>query len=270
MKIDKNKVLDKFKYYTDAYDSSNIKVKLKIDHTYRVAGLCRKIAQSENMSNEEQELAWLLGMLHDIGRFEQLRRYNTFIDADSVDHAELGADILFKSHGMDEKMDTGSHMPKLEIRAYVEDSSEDYLIETAIRQHSVYRINSDLDRRTQMFCNILRDADKIDIFRVCAETPMEDIYNTTREELNRADVSDKVMESFLEHHATLRSIRRTVVDQLVGHISLVYELVFAGSRAIAYEQGYLEKLMSFESENENTRACFDIIRKEIKSYVNIS
>lgn len=266
MKIDKNKVLDKFKHYTDAYDSGNIKVKLKIDHTYRVAGLCRKIAQSENMSNEEQELAWLLGMLHDIGRFEQLQKYNTFIDADSVDHAELGADILFNSHGMAEGTDT----LRLEIRDYVEDDSEDYLIETAIRQHNVYRINSDLDERTQRFCNILRDADKIDIFRVCAETPMEDIYNTTREELNRADVSDKVMESFLEHHATLRSIRRTVVDQLVGHISLVYELVFAGSRAIAYEQGYLEKLMNFQSENENTRACFDIIRKEIKSYVNIS
>ncbi|MCM1272458.1 MAG: HD domain-containing protein [Clostridium sp.] len=266
MKIDKNKVLDKFKNYTDAYDSSNIKVKLKIDHTYRVAGLCRKIAQSENMSNEEQELAWLLGMLHDIGRFEQLRRYNTFMDADSVDHAVLGADILF-GNCIDKDAADGA---RLEIRDYVEDNSEDDLIETAIRQHNVYRISSDLDRRTQTFCNILRDADKIDIFRVCAETPMEDIYNTTHEELNKADVSDKVMESFLEHHATLRSIRRTVVDQLVGHISLVYELVFTGSRAIAYEQGYLQKLMSFESENEKTRACFDIIRKEIKSYVNIS
>ncbi|MDE6025968.1 MAG: HD domain-containing protein [Lachnospiraceae bacterium] len=266
MKIDKNRVLAKFKCYTDGYDTTNIKVRLKIDHTYRVAGLCRQIAQSENMSAEEQDLAWLLGMLHDIGRFEQLRRYNTFMDAESVDHAALGADILFQDCMTSEK----SNNSRQEIRDYVEDDSEDYLIETAIRQHNVYRINDNLDQRTQMFCNILRDADKIDIFRVCAETPMEDIYNTTREELYSSDVSDKVMESFFEHHATLRSIRRTVVDQLVGHISLVYELVFAASRAIAYEQGYLQTLMNFESESENTRACFELIRKEVKSYVNIS
>ena len=35
-------------------------------------------------------------MLHDIGRFEQIRRFGTFNDAQSVDHAEFGADLLFK------------------------------------------------------------------------------------------------------------------------------------------------------------------------------
>ena len=35
-------------------------------------------------------------MLHDIGRFEQIRRFGTFNDVQSVDHAEFGADLLFK------------------------------------------------------------------------------------------------------------------------------------------------------------------------------
>ena len=35
-------------------------------------------------------------MLHDIGRFEQIKRYGTFNDSKSVDHGEFGADLLFK------------------------------------------------------------------------------------------------------------------------------------------------------------------------------
>ena len=44
-----------------------------------------------------------------------------------------------------------------------------------------------------MFCNILRDADKVDIFRVNVDTPAEDIYNVTTEELKNSQVSPEVM-----------------------------------------------------------------------------
>ena len=46
------------------------------------------------LTGEDKDVAWLLGMLHDIGRFEQIRCFGTFNDGMSVDHAELGADIL--------------------------------------------------------------------------------------------------------------------------------------------------------------------------------
>ena len=58
--------------YTTASDE---KIKLKIDHTYRVAGLCQRIAESLGLSEPDVDIAWLLGMLHDIGRFEQIRRF---------------------------------------------------------------------------------------------------------------------------------------------------------------------------------------------------
>ena len=35
------------------------------------------------------------GLLHDIGRFEQLKRYQSFIDSQTIDHANLGVTILF-------------------------------------------------------------------------------------------------------------------------------------------------------------------------------
>lgn len=73
MTIDRKKVEDAFKEYTSHYDISDEKIKLKVDHTYRVAALSERIANSLGLSDEYVELAWLIGMLHDIGRFEQLK-----------------------------------------------------------------------------------------------------------------------------------------------------------------------------------------------------
>ena len=94
MKINREHIKKTFQEYTDRYDSANPKIKLKIDHTYRVANLCEQIAQSLELSAAEVDLAWLSGMLHDVGRFEQLRRYNTFSDAQSIDHARFAVELL--------------------------------------------------------------------------------------------------------------------------------------------------------------------------------
>ena len=263
MRLDRENVLRQFRSYTDGYDASDGKTALKIGHTYRVAGLCRLIARSEGMDAQEQELAWLLGMLHDIGRFEQLRRYHTFHDAESVDHAALGLEILFGTG--DAAADGGSGAGV--IRRYVEDDSEDALIRTAIGMHNVYRVAEGLAPRTEKFCHILRDADKVDILRVNIETPLEEIYNTTSEELYHAEVTEAVMQSFYEHHATLRSLKQTPVDHIAGHVSLIYELVFPESVRLVKAQGYWEKLIGFPSENPKTVRQLAELRKEMTRFL---
>ena len=95
MRIDRQKALCAFANYVEGYNAEDPKVKLKIDHTYRVAGFCQRIARSLELSHEDIDLAWFCGLLHDVGRFEQLRNYGTFIDAQSIDHALYGAEILF-------------------------------------------------------------------------------------------------------------------------------------------------------------------------------
>ena len=105
MKINREKALAAFQEYTDRYDSSRDMIRLKIEHTYRVCGLCQQIARSLELPEEEVDIAWLTGLLHDVGRFEQQRVYGTFTDADSIDHAKYGARILFgkvweEKHGL--------------------------------------------------------------------------------------------------------------------------------------------------------------------------
>ncbi len=252
VQIDRNRVENVFREYVENYNSKDEKVRLKIEHTYRVASLCEQIAGSIGCSAEDTNLAWLTGMLHDIGRFEQLRNFGTFNDAESIDHAAYGADILFKEG---------------KIRDFLSDTKEDALLEDAVRAHSAYRLPERFDERTKEFANILRDADKVDILKVNVDFPLEEIYNVTTEELRHAVVTKEVMESLKEQHATLRSIKKTSVDHVVGHISLVFELVYPESVRVVKEQGYLDKLLHFESENEITRAQFEEIRKLMESYL---
>lgn len=252
MIIDRQKALAAFEEYTGRYDISDEKVKLKIDHTYRVCALCGQIAAQSGFDENETAIAWLTGLLHDVGRFEQLRRYGTFADAQSIDHAEFGADILFKEG---------------KIRDYVEDSSEDELLEKAVRCHSAYRVPENYTPREKKFADLLRDADKIDILKVNVIVPIEEIYNVTTYDLKHCKVTEEVMQAFNEEHAILRSLKRTPVDNVVGHISLVYELVYPVSCKIVQEQGYLDKLMDFCSELPETNKQFAKIREKMNAYV---
>lgn len=252
MRIDRSRAAAAFRDYVEGYDGAQEKVRLKIEHTYRVSELCERIARSAGLAGEEADLAWLTGLLHDIGRFEQLRRYGTFIDEDSIDHAMYGAQILFGQG---------------KIRDYVDGCEEDGLLRTAISCHSAYRIPEGLDSRTEQFCHILRDADKIDILKVNVEFPLEEIYNVSSEELYGGRVTDAVMESFEQEHAVLRSLKKTAVDNVVGHISLVYELVYPASLAIVESQEYLERLMDFPAADPVTQEQFQRIRAKMKQYI---
>lgn len=284
MKINREHIKKTFQEYTDRYDSANPKIKLKIDHTYRVANLCEQIAQSLELSAAEVDLAWLSGMLHDVGRFEQLHRYNTFSDAQSIDHARFAVELLY-----DEGL-IADYVPEISTTELVADArtwrsmgganesptaqSEDMplsdILQTlriAIGEHSAYRIQKGLDERTRMFCQILRDADKVDIFRVICDTPMEEVYGFQTKDILRSAITPEVMQAFYEHHAVLRKLKKCPADYIVAHGSLTFELVYPESLRIAKEQGYLKQMMSFQSENPDTAEIFEDLRKDLNGYL---
>ena len=256
MSIDRKRVREQFADYTRNYDPSDTKIALKIAHTYRVADFCEKIAESIGLSDEEVDFAWLSGMLHDIGRFEQVKRDNTFSDSGSVDHAEFGAELLFGEERL--------------ISGYCDDRNLDDMMETVIRQHNKYRIAESVEGSTLVFCNILRDADKVDILRVNVETPMEEIYNVSEDVLLGSGVSEKVMEQVREHHAVNRDVMVSSAEHLIGHIALVFELVYPKSLELAKEQGYLYKMFDFPSRNESTVAALEETRRELEDFFSMN
>lgn len=79
-RMDRDFVVSQFTRYVQGFDQKEEGVRLKYAHSLRVSGLCEQIALSLDLFQDDVDLAWLIGVLHDIGRFEQLREYHTFVD----------------------------------------------------------------------------------------------------------------------------------------------------------------------------------------------
>lgn len=114
-----------------------------------------------NIDDENTDLAMVIALLHDIGRFTQAKEMKTFReDITNYDHATLGVKLLFEQN---------------EIRNFIEDSKYDSIIKIAIENHSKYILKTEgLTDIEVLHSKIISDADKIDSYR--AKT-VDDIYN---------------------------------------------------------------------------------------------
>ncbi len=255
--IDRKRVLEEFASYTHHYNPKDFRIAIKIKHTYKVAENCERIAKSLNMSDDEVDIAWLIGMLHDIGRFEQIKRYHTFSDIRSVDHAELGVEVLYGEDGI-----IGRFIDNVDLY----DGRDLYdTVRIAIAEHNRFRVETEIKDEEHVFCDLIRDADKDDIFRISYETPKEELFETPEDELFSMEVTDKVMEDVRNHSAILRPNIKVPIDRVIGHMALCFELVFPEARKIALEQGYLEKMFSYPFKSKTALEAVQIVKDTIHS-----
>ncbi len=238
--MDREQALRLFEEYTDHYDSTDTKVWLKIEHSYKVCDIASQIGSSVDSVDKDVELAWFMGLLHDIGRFEQIKRYGTFLDAHSVDHAELGADILFKD-GIIGRFDTAGLPDDWSI-----------LTEKAIRLHNKLNLPTALSARERLFCDILRDADKVDIFRVLAEIPYEKRANHENPP-KRECARDEVMICVKEHRCVPRVFERSKFEAQISQCCMAFELVYDKSRKLVIMQGNLWKIIDDAKKDANDK-----------------
>lgn len=208
-------------------------------HTDAVAANCVFMATHLNLSEYDCDLAWIIGELHDFARFGQAVVTKTFRDSDRYNHAKFGARLLFK-HGMIEDI----------MSNFDEVGDEDKrVMERAIYHHSDLKLPDDLTERERLFCDIIREADQIDIFRTIATSGWETIYGHSRDEILSADISDAILAAFPRHELADYSKRVTKADYHLAHIALCFGLKSSAARRRAIEQGYLQQLMDIEFYN---------------------
>ena len=181
MKIDIEKAKDAFKEYVKNYDPEDKQVKLKIEHIERVSQLAKNMAEELKLSEEDIALAELIGLLHDIGRFEQIRIYHTFIDKKSINHGELGAKVLFEE-GL--------------IRKFIETDEFDEIIRLSIINHNRDDIEEDLTERQLLHAKLIRDADRTDIFYILITGEEKTIWET--DNMNNEIVTNEIYREFIE------------------------------------------------------------------------
>lgn len=126
-------------------------MRLKRLHTDQVVKNAEAIASGEGFSPEARMAALAAALLHDTGRYEQLKRYDTFRDSDSVDHAVFSHRIVVEK----------GWLRALRLRPELQDA-----ILKAVLYHNRRDLPADMDALTATAAHAVRDADKLDIFRV--------------------------------------------------------------------------------------------------------
>ena len=212
--------IEEFRKYTDLYLNYGINIERKINHTFRVVSLCEEIAKSLNLPEEDIELAKLGGLLHDIGRFEQYKNYQTFKDSASIDHGLLGYNILTPSF----------------IRKFNSNKENDALLRKVVLNHNKYSIDKYLTEKEKLICNIVRDADKIDILYLVLNSDILPLDNST--------VSEEVYEEILNKKLVTKEKRQTQADNLVCNLAFIFDISFSKSLEIILKKDYLNKLIT--------------------------
>ena len=236
-----------FDNYVKNYDMSNEKINLKYYHTYRVCEQSIAISNSLNLNKEDTDIAYLIALLHDIGRFEQAKRFNTFDDSKSMDHALFGCNILFEE-GL--------------IREFIIDDSYDEIIRKSIFNHNKYSIESNLNEREMLHSKIIRDADKIDI-----------IYNVTdlgQIKLNDDDseISEKVKNSFNQNHPISKLDKKTHNDSVMIMLAFVFDLNFKYSYEYFKENDFINKIFNKLKNKSIFKEYVDKVNKYIEGKCN--
>ncbi len=227
--IDYIHAMEAFKEYLKDFDSEYGKIELKIRHTYGVVQASEFIAKKLDLDEEDVELAKLIALLHDIGRFEQIKQSDSFIDSKDMDHAVLGNDILFNRNL---------------IRKFIDDDQYDSIISKAILNHNRLNIEDGLNERELLHAKIIRDADKTDKFIVKSEDDFENIIdNATREILENDTVSDNIFNDFINSRIIVREDRTTYMDFWVSFIAFIFDFNYKYGLEYIKDMDYINKVV---------------------------
>ncbi|ABA88724.2 metal-dependent phosphohydrolase [Syntrophotalea carbinolica DSM 2380] len=216
---------------------------LKKKHTALVCAEIVGLGRQLGLDTEQLRLAEIMALFHDLGRFEQYARYGTFADSRSVDHAQLGVQIL-----RDKKVLDG-----------LEEGMRD-LVLRAITWHNRVALPAEADASFLFFTRLLRDADKLDIWRVVTDYYRQDnpVSNAALEMglSDTPEVSEVVAADLLAGHTVdLRQVQN-LNDLKLLQVGWVYDLNFSPSFRRLREKGYLDIIRASLPVTETVNKIF--------------
>jgi putative nucleotidyltransferase with HDIG domain len=216
------------------------KFELKRNHSLRVAGETASLAAAIGLGAGDAALAAVIGLLHDIGRFPQVERYTTFDDRVSVDHGELGADLIREHNLLAPLAD--------EDRA---------VVDTAVRHHNKARLPEIPDGRRRLFARLVRDADKLDILRVIREKMDGPGRGLSGALPPGEDISSAVFADIAAAGSVHKDHIRSRIDWVFFRIGWLFDLNFAPTLARLEARGYHAMLRSLLPETPNIAAALE-------------
>ncbi len=220
-------------------------IALKEKHTLQVCKEILNIGEQLGLNENELRLSEVIALFHDIGRFEQYARYKTFADHESENHAELSVKILKENKVLDQF-----------------DKSIQNLILRTILYHNRFALPEGETNTCLFFSKLLRDADKLDIWRV-----VTDYYNQNNGKRNSilelslpdtAGFSDEVYKDMLNKRIVDVKHIKNLNDFKLLQMGWIFDINFAPTFQCMKMRHYLEMIRQVLPESEKIEKVFVI------------
>jgi putative nucleotidyltransferase with HDIG domain len=228
-------------YSLDGDEYLNNNLHLKECHTHRVCGLTQKLAAALKLDAEQTRIAETIALFHDVGRFEQFKIYRTYKDATSEDHASMGLAILRRERLLEPL-----------------DKQERHWIERAIEYHNKKSLPDGLDEPTALFSKMIRDTDKVDIFKLSVESFQSYHQNpcTFQLEIEFPDepcCSPEIVKAL--QTGTLIDYRclRTMNDVKLLQLGWAYDIYFDATLLEISKLGYFQQIIAMLPDNKDVQ-----------------
>jgi putative nucleotidyltransferase with HDIG domain len=226
-------------YYTNDFEDQKNYV-LKERHTYRVCRNIIKICKYLSLSESVTNLANAIALLHDIGRFPQYAKFKTFKDSVSVNHGVLGANILKEQN----------------VLSSLSNREQEIVIKS-VKFHNAFSIPKNEDGDTVFFIKLIRDADKLDIWKVFIDyykSPDKDKASAVGLGLSEDEKYSKgIIDVIYSKKIVSLSVVKTLNDFKLLQLSWIFDLNFNPSFIILQKRRYIERIVSFLPNNEEIK-----------------
>lgn len=218
--------------------------KLKHDHSLRVSENSLRIAEDLRWTEQDKNIAKAIGLLHDIARFQQWQDYATFSDRLSVDHGDLGAEILSTTLLLD----------KIDLE------TKDLIIHS-VSFHNKKDIPQAISTRQQEHLQVIREADRLDIIHVILSAIESGKIYDHPEILWNADLtgmaSQEVLADFCNPKGINYALLSTMSDWVLLHLQWICKLQFLGSKKLVLQRQYVERLQQVSpDQSQEINTCF--------------
>ena len=234
--------MNAFDKYVKNYDMNLPQISYKYYHSYRVMDNMVVLAKNMNFSYADINLAKCIGLLHDIGRFEQFTKYQSFDDK-LLDHGDYGVKII----------------KELKILSEFNIKKEDYdVVYKAIENHNKYAIANNLNKRELLFAKMIRDADKLDILYALNNSEIKSVIFE-----DDSIISDKVTKAFFDNKPIKIDEYFTKNEKIVTIFAFAYDFNFNLSLDIIKYKKYYHKIYERLKDKKKFKIYIDYINKYI-------
>jgi hypothetical protein len=219
-----------------ASDQENID--LKVDHSLRVFAEATGITEHEAFEPDVARLVRLCALFHDVGRFRQYDTFKTYCDPLSVDHGDLGREVLESEDILDQ----------------LTEKDREIVLE-AVRLHNKKELPGDLGEPLGRITRAVRDADKLDIVPVVLAKVAPGAPDNPVIRLGLDPDPDKFTPSVFDQVAAREMVEYTAMrfvnDFKLLLVSWSYGLTYGWTRKQVLERGYLDRLFGLLPQNDD-------------------